>query len=432
MVMLLLQERQNLEKANFDLKMKIFYLEDALKRFTGEDADLDGSGTGRGPNKSYEDMKKEIEEKNNEIEQKNVLILKAKAAIEALKAETQKFKLDADENDNYTKSLEERCVKATENEIMITAEFKKQHLKLEGEFAQLRRENEEKTIALAEAEAKVAMLQKKCDEFDAMRKGMEEERNEFYKEVLAIKEGDNSLQGQLAQSQAYNKLYQDQIHTLTSENEELKREVAALVERKSGIESDQSRMITSLQQQLRDLRVEYEQSVLQLSEEHAKAINQTKMDFAHNWAVNDQLSRQNERNEFMVRKEEWQEKYNQKNNELEMTIFKYDTVCAQLEDLKKSMSEKGTHIENLNAKVTHHSEQYQQLTIKYKSLTNEHKEIHELHAKTRADRDQLEKRHGCELHVYVYIYLYDHYLNHLKYISPLAHSSDHFFVLTQN
>ena len=248
--------------------MKVFYLEDALKRFTGEDGDLDGSGAGAGPHKSYEDLKKELDEKNNEIELKNVLILKAKAAIEALKSETQKYKADEDELNTYTKSLEERCVKATENEIMITAEFRKQHLKLEGEFAQLRTENEEKSIALAAAEAKVALLQKQNDEFETMRRGVEEERNEFYKEVLAVKDGDGSLQGQLAQAQAHNKLFEEQIHSLTSENEEFKREIAALIERKTNVESDQTRMIVGLQQQLRDLRVEYEQSVLQLSEEH--------------------------------------------------------------------------------------------------------------------------------------------------------------------
>ena len=72
--------------------------------------------------------------------------------------------------------------------------------------------------------------------------------------MLAVKDGDGSLQGQLAQAQAHNKLFEEQIHSLTSENEEFKREIAALIERKTNVESDQTRMIVGLQQQLRDLR----------------------------------------------------------------------------------------------------------------------------------------------------------------------------------
>ena len=111
------------------------------------------------------------------------------------------------------------------------------------------------------------------------------------------------------------------------------------------------------------------------------------MDFAHNWSVNDQLSRQNERNE-------WQEKYNHKHNELEMAMFKHDSVASQLDDLRRLSSEKDLHVENLTAKVTHFSEQHQQLTMIHENLTNDYQEIHGLHAKVKTDHHHLEKRHG--------------------------------------
>jgi hypothetical protein len=70
-------ERQQLHKSNFDLKLKIFYLEEKLQK-------VDGNQQGDGQVESM---------LTHEVEERNLLLVKARNAIETLQAELTATKM---------------------------------------------------------------------------------------------------------------------------------------------------------------------------------------------------------------------------------------------------------------------------------------------------------------------------------------------------
>ena len=109
-------ERHRLEKSNFDLKMKLFYLESNTKRERShgifEDTEVFPPNTSvqhplsqhstylQPPSASIPHSSGflyQLEEKSSELEQRNQLLVRAKQAIESLKSELEKLRIDSKE-----------------------------------------------------------------------------------------------------------------------------------------------------------------------------------------------------------------------------------------------------------------------------------------------------------------------------------------------
>ena len=75
----------HLKKENFDLKMKIFYLTERLKRSGVRDSEEDLA-------EENVQQKMLIDEKDREITHRNRLLVQAKSAIDALKTELMETK----------------------------------------------------------------------------------------------------------------------------------------------------------------------------------------------------------------------------------------------------------------------------------------------------------------------------------------------------
>ena len=307
-----MEERQSLEKSNFELKMKVFHLEDALKRITEGESN---------------DLKAELEGKNVEIEQKNVLILKAKAAIQALKDENQRLSTEDSGNGEYQRMLEEKVQAMLENEKTITLEFKRQFSMVESQFKDLKSAHAEKDEALRLAESDIKRLEetnsvlvRAKEDLEKAKTFSENEKDAMMNESVKMREDELNMQEQLMQAQAHIELYKKQLHELSQELEVATREIASLSESKM----DQSTVITGLQERLKDT----EQTIVAMSEEHSRQVAQLKVEYAHNWTVNDQLSRQKERDEFNSIKDEWIERISEKNSAL--VSLQYDNKDARV------------------------------------------------------------------------------------------------------
>jgi chromosome segregation ATPase len=109
-------EKSWLEKSNFDLKMKVYYLEENLKKMMDSGAE---SASDELKNE-IASLRLQLEERNIEVEQRNALLLKAKAAIEALKSEIGKL----------------RDEKSTENSRQEEYEFKLRQVQRQSEDAE--------------------------------------------------------------------------------------------------------------------------------------------------------------------------------------------------------------------------------------------------------------------------------------------------------
>jgi hypothetical protein len=148
--------KAELEKSNFDLKMRVFYLEEKLTRLAGSEgtAGLFGSGGDDG-NSAMNALRLQVEEKNLELEQRNVLLTKAKTAIEALKREIERNKAEH----SRQQDLEDRVRRLKQASDEMEAEFQQQTAQLEGQLQQSRQACLVKDQATAELESKVSALE---------------------------------------------------------------------------------------------------------------------------------------------------------------------------------------------------------------------------------------------------------------------------------
>lgn len=122
------EEKQKLEKQNFEQKMKIFHLEEQLKQQQEQGSTKD---TFHNRTKSeLSDLKLQLEEKEIELEQRNLLLLKAKNAIETLKSEIDRLK----STDIQQHQLEEQLNKLKQMNDNVEQEYRVQLQLLQNEL----------------------------------------------------------------------------------------------------------------------------------------------------------------------------------------------------------------------------------------------------------------------------------------------------------
>lgn len=148
--------RQKLEKSNFDLKMKVYYLEEGMKRIQETpksafpnssnqywDGGLEISKKSQivtpalrssneiiSGNSEILNLRLQLEEKHFELEQRNILLIKAKHAIEALKADLHRTKSEK----VFEVDLEERIRKLRDANDVIEVEYREQLAKMDNEL----------------------------------------------------------------------------------------------------------------------------------------------------------------------------------------------------------------------------------------------------------------------------------------------------------
>lgn len=136
-------EKQQLEKSNFDLKMKVYYLEENLRKLSSQTA------LGEDTKGDVTSLKLQLEEKTIELEQRNLLLLKAKGAIEGLKGEVKRLKTESGKSED----LEERVRALKQSNDNMEAEYRMQLTRLEHQLATTRQAlttNDQQRIAIDE------------------------------------------------------------------------------------------------------------------------------------------------------------------------------------------------------------------------------------------------------------------------------------------
>eukprot|EP00602_Paraphysomonas_sp_CaronLab_P000508 CAMPEP_0185020024 /NCGR_PEP_ID=MMETSP1103-20130426/2612_1 /TAXON_ID=36769 /ORGANISM="Paraphysomonas bandaiensis, Strain Caron Lab Isolate" /LENGTH=1277 /DNA_ID=CAMNT_0027550661 /DNA_START=67 /DNA_END=3897 /DNA_ORIENTATION=+ len=203
-----IEEKQQLEKENFDLKMKVYYLENNIRQIT------DGV-----PVSEVDDLRSEnsmlriqLEDSYADLEQRNSLLVKAKGAIEALKGELDnvKAKLDSQLHTEQDTSALHRTISSKNDEIYHLkqdlnecrmsldsaredieklsverdAMLDKQRLsgmrssELDDEIVRVRTENDMLKIEAAEHSSEVENLRERLHRAEAAKARLEEEAEE--------------------------------------------------------------------------------------------------------------------------------------------------------------------------------------------------------------------------------------------------------------
>jgi chromosome segregation ATPase len=149
-------EKKRLEKHNLDLKMKVMYLEENMKKLSSShhfgqhhhaddvesiEADLSA-------------LRLQLEEKEIELEQRNLLLMKAKGAIEGLKSEIARLKVDGSKQT----VLEERVQQLKISYELMESELKSNISQLELQLATAREKIHAKDQSLTAADEKTVSV----------------------------------------------------------------------------------------------------------------------------------------------------------------------------------------------------------------------------------------------------------------------------------
>lgn len=133
-----------LEKSNFDLKMKVYYLEEKLKTLNTTENDAIGpvhDQNWNGESLATPLCSQQCANLRFEIEQKNSLLWKAKGTIEQLKSELQRIRsAEAQQED-----LETRLLQLRDGNIALEEDFNRRHLAYEKQISDLRRQITDKS-----------------------------------------------------------------------------------------------------------------------------------------------------------------------------------------------------------------------------------------------------------------------------------------------
>lgn len=126
------EERQRLERQNFDLKLKVFHLEETIKKL--QDVEVRNEVHSGMARSELSDLRLQLEEKNIELEQRDLYLVKAKAAIETLKVDLERARQDLDKQAD----VEDRIRRLKQMNDEIELDYKNQLLRLEAELNQSR------------------------------------------------------------------------------------------------------------------------------------------------------------------------------------------------------------------------------------------------------------------------------------------------------
>lgn len=128
------EEKARLEKSNFDLKMKVYYLEESLKKMNEgvhmHDMQSEHART------EINTLKLQLEEHQVDLEQRNLLLIKSKSAIEALKAEIERLRREVAQQ----QELEERVRRLKQLNDDTETDYRLQIAQLESQLENTRQQ----------------------------------------------------------------------------------------------------------------------------------------------------------------------------------------------------------------------------------------------------------------------------------------------------
>ena len=391
--------KAELEKTNFDLKMRVFYLEEKLTRLAGSEgaAGLIGSGGDDG-NSATNALRLQVEEKNIELEQRNVLLTKAKTAIEALKREIERNKAEH----SRQQDLEDRVRRLKQASDEMEAEFQQQTAQLEGQLQQSRQACLAKDQATAELESKVSALElglQQCRErlSDA---GLEKDRLE--EACLHARHRAEEMEEELLQLRAHCDLYSMRGDERAAEFDAMKSQVKNVeLEHKYRVDEMHSHhkveiaTLKQLHQQELDRRV---QEVRNTAREEADAARQLSEAALRETRAHDLKEGAHERaqlnlriDDLVKRSDEKQQEIRQLNEEIRAMRTHYDNDRSRAEQAFREAD-----VSKVEAKL-----QLEQIDSMRKALDEANEELrhlrkaHEHGAETKEGfrREQIEKNH---------------------------------------
>eukprot|EP00981_Chlorochromonas_danica_P002142 scaffold428_cov168-Ochromonas_danica.AAC.7 len=391
------EERQRLERQNFDLKLRVFHLEETIKKL--QDTEVRHEVNQGMVRSEVSDLKLQLEEKSIEVEQRDLLLMKAKSAIEAMKSELERCKQEIEKQSD----LEERIKRLRQMNDEIELDYKNQLYKLDAELASSRQmvgyKEQEKSMLeekLRQAEVAMANLQ------DSVQKGGTE-KTVLEDRWLQLQQRVVTLEDDLTQAHAHIDLYKMQIEESQQETDQVKDQLREALIRRKDLEESQKQRIQDItaqfEAQIRTIRNNHEQDLEKMRSGHAQMLN----DIRENYQSELSKARNNMERSLEDRKtlesidiqrvrEECQNRLNEKNSELktlhaliESDRMKYDNLMSDLESCRTELREKTVLLDHLRSDLTSKSDELQVMSNLRMEVRDSQRKNMELQDQLRAE-----------------------------------------------
>eukprot|EP01041_Mallomonas_annulata_P001964 gene1964-3814_t len=310
-----------LEKQNFDLKLKTFYLEDRIRK-TSPSTNMLGI--------DYDELKIEnaslrllIEEKNIELEQRNALLFKAKNAIQSLKQELARYRLrDLSERDagpDFEPTIRNEIPLGYADDSESSQEIEKHLSILENQANTLKSAVNTKDNMILLKDEKLLQLQKMFDNERALATSIKTDKDRLESVQNELHNQITSLRLELTQTGNLIQSLKSSQNKISLESERIREEDSKF----------QKRLIEDYETKIRKLQQQHNQALLAVHEQYETKVSA--LSISHSDEVN-----------AILRKEE--EKYVNSWDSLGSTNLQLQQRLEQYRDEIQSLCRKNTKL----------------------------------------------------------------------------------------
>jgi chromosome segregation ATPase len=272
------EEKQRLEKANFDLKMKVYYLEENLKRY--QDGEHAGDVQGEHFKQENSKLKLMLEDKQVDLEQRNLLLIKSKNAIEALKVEIERLRAE----NSHQQDLEDRIRRLKQLNEDIESDYGAQIAQLEHQVQAARQLADAKEFEKVSSEDKAVRgflrvapadltfstavqshLEISFGQVDSHLKDALQEKRRLQESLSTAQHKIQALEDEATQSRAHVDLYRIQLEEVAAERDgfkdKLRQEQLAKLKAEEDGKTRLSDCTKHYESQIRTMRANHEHDV---------------------------------------------------------------------------------------------------------------------------------------------------------------------------
>ena len=264
------EERQKLEKNNFELKMKIYYLEESLKRY--QDGEQNNDLQSVNHQIEIEKLKRQIDDKHIDLEQRNLLLMKSKNAIEALKIEVDRLRQD----NEHAHDLEDRVRKLNQLNKDVENTYLEKISDMEFQLLSLRKVIENKDKERTTVEERLNNTDLSNQHLENKLRLLQDDKSSLSEQLVLSQHKVSKLEGELTQTITHADLYRIQLEECKNERDGVKEKLKQEQLMKLKIEEDCSERLNAMSKQsdtqLRLLRSVHEDDMEKMRKGHLEMV----------------------------------------------------------------------------------------------------------------------------------------------------------------
>lgn len=354
------EERQKLEKNNFELKMKIYYLEESLKRY--QDGEQSNDLQSVNHQIEIEKLKRQIDDKHIDLEQRNLLLMKSKNAIEALKIEVDRLRQD----NEHAHDLEDRVRKLNQLNKDVENTYLEKISDMEFQLLSLRKVIENKDKERTTVEERLNNTDLSNQHLENKIRLLQDDKSSLSEQLVLSQHKVSKLEGELTQAITHADLYRIQLEECKNERDVVKEKLKQEQLMKLKIEEEYSERLNAMSKQsdtqLRLLRSVHEDDVEKMRKGHLEMVTDVR-DSYH--AEMTRLKSEFDRNMNDVKRSDaidhdrtitsYNSRMDEKNEEIKSLrsmlsneTQRSNTILQELEATRSDLKLKIQHIDNLS------------------------------------------------------------------------------------